>query len=312
SETKISYSALGGLRLLNEEESIKLYRDTISSVKDVYDKAETDQEVAAESENITIHVEKLVNQQCLGNNNILNLINLPTDSDFIYTHVVNVCILSVEIGLGLEYDKAQLVELGTIAVVHDIGMVKFRDLYKLPRKLSEHEYKRIKRHPEIGAEILEKFKGIYKKAISVVYQEHERVDGSGYPRGLRNGAINEYTKIIGVADVYEALTHSRPHRVKNYAPESLKQIINMKNSFEKKILKVLLERIGCPFSFGTYVKLNSREKGKIVKRNIKFPFRPIVEITYDSNGQMREKTKTIDLTKCPALYIAGFLKSEEI
>jgi len=311
-EVRISESVIGRPKLLDEEESLKLYEDTLALIKDIYDKAKVDKEMDDDDKAIISQVEKFVNQQCLNNDNILCLINFVNEDNFVYSHVINVCIISIEIGIGLRYDKTKLIELGVAAMVHDIGMVKYQDLYNKPSKLSRREYNEIKNHSSAGAKILKKFKNISKKSISVAEQEHERIDGSGYPNSLKANSISEYSKIIQVVDVYEAITHWRPHRSAINPSKALEQLIDSKDSFERKIMKILIERLTCPYPPCSYVKLSTGEKGIVIKRNLKFPLRPVIEIIYSADGEELKEAKTIDLAIHSTIYIERHLRDDEI
>jgi len=310
---KISQTVLGKSKSLDNDECVKLYNEAVSLIKDIYDKAKDGREIADEDlKNIVVYVEKFVDQQYLANDNILQLINLPIQGDFIYNHLVNVCIISIDLGIGLGYDKAKLIELGRIAILHDIGMAKFYDSYSQQHRFNEVEYTKIKEHPKIGAEILGKFKNICERCAPVVYQEHERIDGSGYPLGLKEESIDEYAKILGSADMYEALTHGRPYRSKMGSGEVLRTILKSKNSFGRKIMKVLIQRFASPFPVGSNIKLSSGEKGKVIKRNLDCALRPVVEIIVEADEEHLEKTRIIDLAKHPTIYIKGPLEDEEI
>ena len=237
---------------------------------------------------------------------------LPVQGDYIFQHVVNVTIISIDLGLGLGYDKTKLAELGIVAILHDIGMVKFKDLYSQPRPLDPKESNEIRNHPKIAAEILERFKGTYQRAITAIYQSHERVDGSGYPLGLKEEAIDEYAKIIGPADMYEALVHSRPYRPEKTPYEALRIMLENKNDFGKKIMKVLIERLASPFPLGSNIKLSSGEKGRVIRRNLGYPLRPVVEIMHDNKGEKLEKSRIIDLAQCPTIHIKSALELETV
>ncbi len=301
----------GNAELLEKEGAVNLYKESIGLIKNIYDKIRANKKIVEEEKNITNCVERFVNQQCLDNDNILSLLNvhISPKENYIYNHVVNTCIIAIDIGIGLGYDKSKLFELGLTAILHDMGMIKLYNIYNLPRRLSVKEYEEIKKHPLIGAEILEKFISIAKKVISSACQEHERINGSGYPYKLKGNAIDEYAKIIGVADVYEAMTHVRPYRNKLHPYEALNQIIDTKDTFEKRIIKILVRRICCPFPLGSYIKLNTGEKGKVIKRNLKNPTRPTVEIGYSTNGNKLRKPKVTDLAKHPKFYVEDYLKS---
>lgn len=308
-------------KLFNQEECLKLYQETARSVKELYDKVHADKQIVeSDLVNMTAFVEQIVDQQFLDNNNILNLITLPGQNDYVYHysvddyayhHAINVTIISIDVGLGLGYDKPELVKLGTVAILHDIGMPKFRDLCNLPRKFTQKEREEIKNHAKVGTELLEKFNDIYKRAATVIYQSHERVDGSGYPLGLKEGAIDEYAHIIGLADMYEALTHSRPYRRENSPFEALRIMLEHKNRFSKRIMKILLERLASPFPPGSNIKLSSGEKGRVIKRNLAHPLRPVVEIMHDNNGERLEQSRIIDLAQCPTVHIKSVLDKED-
>lgn len=288
---------------LDLAESVNLYGKIRMKIMLVYNIIKSGKEIGDQDRVILDQVRELIDQICLGNEGILAMTMSIVKDDFLFNHVLNVCMMAIDIGVGLGYNKAQLLELGAAAILHDIGMMKHYNIYNQPRKLSAREYEEIKHHPELGAEIIDKFKNVSKRVVTIVGQHHERVDGSGYPRGLKGDAIDEYAKIIRMVDEYEAMTHSRPYREELSPHAALKEFIYVKDSFEKKIIKTMVERIALPFPLGSYVKLNSGEKGKIIKRNFSSPLRPVVEIMYGANGDRLEITKTIDLDKHDTIFI---------
>jgi HD-GYP domain-containing protein (c-di-GMP phosphodiesterase class II) len=225
------------------------------------------------------------------------------EEDYLYFHVVNVCFMSIEIGLGLGYERWRLVELGTAAFLHDIGITKYMDIINKPEKLTDEDYNKIRQHPKYGIEILNKLDKEFSRGIfDVVEQEHERIDGSGYPKGTKDGDISEYAQIVGLIDVYEAMMHNRPYRNKHTHSQTINMILNNKSVFGYKIIKVLIERIGI-FPLGFLVKLNTKEIGVVFKDNLKSPLRPVVNIIYDSHGQELKQPKQIDLNSNPVIYI---------
>ena len=180
--------------------------------------------------------------------NDLNLRRLMDASaageDYLIIHSVNVCILSLKVGWGLKYKKEQLEDLGIGAFLHDLGMVKVRkDILDERRKLDTAEYEEVKKHAEDGVEILKNVPGINQDILAAVGEHQERADGSGYPRRLTLEKINEYARIVGLADVYDALTHSRPYReaLTPFENAVLRQIVSSRHLFDPYILKVLLE-----------------------------------------------------------------------
>lgn len=179
--------------------------------------------------------------------NLRRLMDNPSaGEDYLITHSVNVCILSLAVGQGLKYKKEQLEDLGIGAFLHDAGMAKVKkDIIEGNHKLDAAEYAQVKKHTDYGIEILNNVPGINQDILAAVGEHQERADGSGYPRGLTLGKINEYARIVGLADVYDALTHSRPYREKLEPFENavIQQIVSNRHLFDPYILRVFLESL---------------------------------------------------------------------
>ncbi|HEC69727.1 MAG TPA: HD domain-containing protein [Candidatus Omnitrophica bacterium] len=217
--------------------------------------------------------------------------------------LVNVCILSLEVGWWLGLEKESLFKLGLASLLHDIGMGYFLELVDKPRKITISEYQAIKTHPEKGKSILKKnIQDIDEEVLLAIEEEHERLDGSGYPRGLKESEIIELAEIVGFIDVYEALTHKRPYRQALPPTGAIKVILSKKKSFSYKVGRAFLERIGL-YPKGTLVELNTKEVGYVSKHNPKTPTSPWVRVLFDSQGEKLSKIKEIDLSKSPGVYI---------
>lgn len=229
------------------------------------------------------------------------------------SHLVNTCIFAIEIGLGLNYRRDDLERLGLAAIIHDLGMISVPEsIIKKPGRLDEKEYEVVKKHPEEGAKILNKLGGDNFWISEIVLQEHERVNGRGYPKGLKGDEIHEFALVIGIADVYEALTHHRFQR-KNLPPfDSMKEILSVERaSFPEKIIKALIAKLPV-FPVGTMVRLNSKEIGVVISTDSLSPFRPTVEIIFDPSGKKPATKRIINLKQNPLLYIISLVSEEEI
>ena len=141
--------------------------------------------------------------------------------------------------------------------------------------------------------------------MDIIEQSGEKLNGTG-PRGLKGDAISQAAQIIGLVDTYEALTHSRPYRQK-YAPiDALKIILNDKDTFNPKLTKILLERIGI-YPKGTFVELSTKETAQVLKQNIKMPSSPVVRIIYDTDGKKVDDGREINLAHESEVYIVKSL-----
>jgi len=231
--------------------------------------------------------------------------------NYLYNHMVNTAIMATEIGLGLGYNKLQLNELGLAGFLHDIGMIKVGKIETQERRLTENEYNEIKNHPIYGADILSKINGIADALIYVAKEEHERMNGTGYPSGLKDSEISEYARIIMIVDVYEALTHERPYRKKNSPHEAVKEMIANNQLFDSNILKALINKVGV-YPISSWVELNSNEICKVMVNNNELPLRPVVHILFDSSRQRLKEPRVVNLAKQFNLFIKKSLSDEEL
>lgn len=127
-------------------------------------------------------------------------------------HEKNVAKLALEIAERMDLDEFTIESIRVAAMVHDIGKINIpTEILSKPGKLSDIEFEMIKKHPETAYEILRKVDLPWPVA-DIVYQHHERLDGSGYPRHLKSDEILLEAKIIIVADVVEAMSSHRPYR----------------------------------------------------------------------------------------------------
>jgi HD-GYP domain-containing protein (c-di-GMP phosphodiesterase class II) len=238
-----------------------------------------------------------------------NTLAYQNPSDLLVYHSINVFICSVKIGMALGYSRRQLLELSIAALLHDIGMTKVPEqIIKKTNQLSNKELDTIKKHPIYGHEIITKLGKKYMWLAKVVLQEHEREQGQGYPEGIKGNEIHEYAKIIGVADVYEALTHPRPHRREALPYEAIEEL---KALFSLKILKAFLTQLTM-YPLGCYVKLNSNVIGRVTAVNTDSPLQPIIEPVCDSQGRSSEPGQVINLSQEPFLHIVECLHQEDL
>lgn len=142
----------------------------------------------------------------------INLVEILSYDYYTYTHSVNVSILGLAFARHLKFRNEELTVLGIGLLLHDVGktMINVGIINKNGR-LDDHEYLEIRKHVEQGIEILTKTGGIAEESYFPIMQHHERSDGKGYPRGLKNEEIHTYGKIAKIIDVYDAITTRRSY-----------------------------------------------------------------------------------------------------
>jgi len=179
------------------------------------------------------------------NNTITTLVSIAEKREpFMAGHQKRVAALSVKIARELNLSNDKIKAIRTAAFIHDIGKINIPlSILSKPGKLTNKEFKMVKTHPRVGYDIVKKIEFNYPIAIFIL-QHHERLSGSGYPDGLKNKDITLGAKIIGVADVVEAMSSPRPYRPALGIEKVLEEIQNNKGRlYDPKIVEACLKII---------------------------------------------------------------------
>jgi HD-GYP domain-containing protein (c-di-GMP phosphodiesterase class II) len=232
---------------------------------------------------------------------------------YVINHSVNVAIYAVCMAKSLGFPVEKQMEIGMAGLLHEVGMAFIPEdiLYKRDQ-LAEDELKKLQERPKISYEILRNFGDEYAYLAETALHVNERIDGSGYPTGLKGEEIHEYAQIIGLVSIYEALIHSRPQRERFLHFHSVKEIINTsKTKFQRKHFKALLDLFSI-FPISSYVKLNSGAIGQVVETYPGYPMRPKVAIVLDSHNQPVLTERIVNLPENPLLHIVDSISQEEV
>ena len=212
------------------------------------------------------------------NNNFLKILNSVADKNpYLYSHPVNVAFISFVIGKWMNLTKSELFNLVCSGLLHDIGKAKIRDsILNKSGKLSGIETETVKNHPVLGYSILSELKAFDNEVLLGVLYHHERQDGTGYPRGLKGEQINIFGRIIAIADIYDAMTSTKPYREKCSPFKVVEEIeANSFGTLDPLICQVFLMNI-INFYPGSVVRLNNDQVGEIVYINKEERTRPII------------------------------------
>ncbi len=234
-------------------------------------------------------------------------------SSFLVNKAVNVTVFAIFMGDTLGLPKERLLELGLAALLHDIGKVRVPEeiLYK-EATLKDDELEVLRKYPHDSFNILHGLGDKYHYLAECALHVNEKLDGSGFPQGLQGDAINPYARIIGILELYEAMTHNRPQRQKLSHFEAVKEIIKTKKSaYQRELLKAFLNTFGI-FPLHCLVKLNSGAVGRVIQTYEEQPLRPKIEIIVDAQNKRVKVPRTIDLREQQVLYIADALTEENL
>jgi HD-GYP domain-containing protein (c-di-GMP phosphodiesterase class II) len=214
-------------------------------------------------------------------------------------------LISAKIGRRLGLSVPELRDLFLAALFHDIGIQELDNgILSKEGVFSDAERRQVQRHPEHGKDILFNLGETYRFMADAALQEHERVDGSGYPAGLTGSEISLYARIIGLADTYEAMTHARPYHERALPLAATKEIVEkMRGKFDTRVIKAFLEEVTM-FPVGSFVRLNNREVGRVIAAMSRAHFRHVVQVLFGPDGERLIKPKTVNLMEAHLLYIA--------
>lgn len=271
-------------------------------VKKLMDDYKTNRRFNSDSSKLMVN--RIIDELLENREIIVNLSDIKTIDDYTFSHSVNVCILSLITGIKLGLDQLKLRDLGVGALLHDIGKVLIpEEILKKPAELSLEEFDKIKEHTTLGYNIVKSDPNVSALSANVVLAHHERWDGSGYPRQIAGDSIHLFSRIVAIADVFDALSSDRIYKKKMKTYEVIEYITTIgAQCFDQQILECFVKSIPI-YSIGTSVLLNTGEKGIIVDVNKAFPTRPIVRIVYMPDGTKAESFEEIDLTKRLNIFI---------
>lgn len=247
-------------------------------------------------------VQSIVDQVLNNEQLMLGMSTLRDFDEYTFTHCVNVCIFSVVIGQRLGFSKLQLYELGLGALFHDIGKMRVgAELVNKPGALTDEEFKRMQQHPTEGLLALFEMHGFGEapwRAMLMAYEHHMKVDLSGYPRNRRPRKPALMSRIVAVADAFEAGTAQRSYQLTPPRPELVLQEMrdNPRRGYDPLLVKALINVTGI-FPVGTLVVLDSYELAVVMQANkdkTKLHL-PVVRIITDELGRPLPKPATIDL-----------------
>jgi putative nucleotidyltransferase with HDIG domain len=193
-------------------------------------------------------VENTMNYILKGKEAFINLMRITSRDYTTYTHSVHVSCLCTALAIKLGYkDRKSLYELGLGALLHDVGKSKIDEkILKKRGKLDKTEFDLMKKHPQWGVEILSK-SHLPKDAYVPIIEHHERVDSTGYPRGIGGNNIGLYGKVAGIVDVFDALTTERVYQEALTPYNALRVITDLRGKFDASILKEFILLLGLKF-----------------------------------------------------------------
>ncbi|BBI32396.1 HD-GYP domain-containing protein [Cohnella abietis] len=245
---------------------------------------------------------------------MIMLMNLHTVDHYLYMHSLNVCVYSTLLGMASGYNHDQLVTLGLGAMLHDIGktQISMQVLLK-PGALSAYEFDEMKRHTERGYYLLKDEPNIPLLAAHCAYQHHERINGSGYPRGIKGNEIHEFAKWIGIVDSYDAMTSQRTYKDAMLPHQAVEALYAGSDIlYDTSMLQLFRDKVAI-YPIGLTVKLNTGQYAVVSDINSTCAHRPVIRILTDEDGVELKAPFDMDLSKQLNILISKIeIGTEEI
>jgi putative nucleotidyltransferase with HDIG domain len=226
---------------------------------------------------------------------LLWMSKIRNQHEYTAEHCLNVCILSITFGRHLGMSEADLEKLGMCGLLHDVGKMRVDpEILNKPSSLTEKEFVVIKAHAVHGRNLLMASPGIHNSTIDVAYSHHEKMDGTGYPRGLKSSGISELAKMIAIVDAYDAMTADRCYSPGIPSTEALKIIFKDRGThFDDRLALEFIKSVGL-YPPGTLVELVNGLVAIVFETNTKFRHLPKVIVVKNQDKPLA-KNVLVDL-----------------
>ncbi|MDQ0233195.1 HD-GYP domain-containing protein [Metabacillus malikii] len=268
---------------VDQVEFVNLYMETVKNYKNLYISWQSGASI--DISRVRKIILPLVDRVLLEKRDeVFKLYHYANIEDYLFHHSVSVSLLSTVLAKNLGYKQGDIRQIALTGLLCDSGMAKI-DVNYLSKSvtLTEKEYKDVRQHPIQSYQLLKNIMSIKEGVKIGVLQHHERIDGSGYPLGIKGEQLHPFSKIVALADTYQAMVSIRPYRSKQSPFKVLEQI--MQDDFGKFDIRIVneLKRLLLTFSSGTKILLSDGSKAEIVFVDEQHPTRPLVKII-DSNN----------------------------
>jgi len=224
------------------------------------------------------------------------LVRMQRKNDYIYEHSIGSSVWAMMFGKHLGLDSNSLQVLGMGAMFLDVGKTKIpTELLIKQGTLTEAEQQTMRKHVDLGVQIVSRIVGVDPRVLAMVQSHHERHNGTGYPQGLAGADIPIFARIAGIVDTYDAMTSKRPYAGPKSTYDAMRQLHLLAGvEFAEEVVEQFVQAIGV-FPVGSLVELNTGEVGIVIAQNRVRRLRPKIMILLDKNKNTLRDLPIIDL-----------------
>ncbi len=239
------------------------------------------------SKQFTTVVRKMMDELKENKEAVSLLTDVCAHDDYIFTHSFNVTLFSLALGIELKLSQKDLEILGMGAMLHDVGKMCIPlEILTKPARLTPEEYEVMKTHSEKGYDLLRHIHTIPLVVAHCAYQHHEKLDGTGYPRGIKGKDIHFLGRLLAVADVYDAVTANRVYRKAMLPSEGMEILYaGAGTHFEVAMIEAFRRAIAM-YPTGMTVELSDGRRGIVARQNTGMTERPVIRILNENEKEL--------------------------
>lgn len=268
----------------SEKNSIEVYQDALAVTKQAMASVERDKAVDATV--VRAIVGEMLGSILSDHRALVGLTAIKSYDEYLYEHSVNLSVICMFFGYTLGLNDNQLSDLGSAALLHDVGKVFVPvEIVRKPGPLTEEEWGNMENHPVVGARILARTPGLPELCSVVAFEHHIRWDYGGYPKLVHNKPLNFYSCLATIVDCYDSLTTTRPYRTRMSPQQAAGWMVYTgHDQFEPRLLARFAALLDVP-TIGTVVRLNTGEWAVVVRGSSKDAARPAVRLLVNQGGE---------------------------
>ncbi|XPF94038.1 HD-GYP domain-containing protein [Colwellia sp. RE-S-Sl-9] len=288
--------------------SCKIYDNATETIKDLFNDINTDKKINITA--INQLAEEITNSIIRNEYAISILTRIRDKSTYQWEHAVNSAILmcGFVLFLGLKKEAATQIAIG--ALLHDVGVAKIpKTILDKKGKLTPNEQELTRKHLTWGHKICHSQGLSNKITTDMMINHHERLDGSGYPRGLNACKLSRLARITAIVDVYDAMTGNKHHKQGEQPINALRYLMSKNEQFDRTLVQQFIKYIGV-HPVGSVVKLSNETLAVIIKGNREAPLEPTVIAFYSTKYERSITSKEYFLDK-EAITISAAAKPED-
>lgn len=227
---------------------------------------------------------------------MISLVRLKQADEYTYMHSVAVAGLMLALARQLGLDEEQIQDAGLAGLLHDLGKAAIPDaILNKPGSLSDNEFAKIRLHPEFGAQMLKGALSVERPEVyDACLHHHEKIDGSGYPHGLKQAEIGLLARMATICDVYDAVTSDRPYK-KGWDPaDAIHRMAQWRGHFDQKIFQVFVRTVGI-YPVGSLVRLSSGRLAVVMEQSEDSLLTPRVKVFFSSKSGVPVEQEVLQL-----------------